>query len=170
MQTHRHLDVRNAAWAWIMILALLPQMVMKTFHHHDFDVPDLGDAIEYAVAEASCLECQGEQASSVPASATGTPRTAVETLGADDHGCRPHTSSTRRHEKCRHHHNDTQSNGKSAQHHCGICQFLLSPFTPPTHPALSFFVSPSETRHPSATPTLCAAPSERTSLRGPPAA
>ena len=48
---------RQVALAWILLLALLPQLVVKTFHYHDSAVPTEHIGLNADGQGAECIAC-----------------------------------------------------------------------------------------------------------------
>lgn len=149
---------RQVALAWIMLLALLPQLVVKSLHYHD-SVPTCTTVESAAQGTATvCLDCLREAAAQAARqglrSASGT--TALpQGVGKKAAKCR--------------HHNDQQGQDSGDKHrHCSICHFLPSPFTVPTVVQFCFFVSTLETPFLSDSPSVYHTVTERAVLRGPP--
>ena len=85
---------RQVALAWILLLALLPQLVVKTFHYHDSAVPTEHIGLNAGGQGAECLAC-------LRATAAGTPAPAL---------------AHRTHRPChRHHHLPGQSARRQAR-------------------------------------------------------
>ncbi|MBF1060629.1 MAG: hypothetical protein HXL31_07130 [Prevotellaceae bacterium] len=134
---------RQVALAWILLLALLPQLVVKTFHYHDSAVPTEHISLNAGGQGAECLAC-------LRATAAATAR------------------AHRTHRPChRHHHLPGQVPGDKHDN-CSICHFVPAPCIVPTLPQFCFFVSTAETPFLSDQPSIAHTVIARAVLRGPP--
>ena len=149
---------RQVALAWILLLALLPQIVVKSLHYHD-PVPTCSTLrTDTQAAAAVCADCLREAAArAVQQGRFATAPTAKwpEGIGKKASRC--------------HHHNDPQGqNPASAHRNCSICHFVPSPCTAPTVAQFCFFVSTPETPFVFDSPSDYHTVTERAAMRGPP--
>ena len=149
---------RQVALAWILLLALLPQLVVKTFHYHDSAVPTEHIGLNADGQGAECLAC-------LRANAAATARDGQQTAANDS----PTPGRAHRvHHPChRHHHLPGQVPGDKHDN-CSICHFVPAPCTVPTLPQFCFFVSTAETPFLSDQPSIAHTVIARAVLRGPP--
>lgn len=149
---------RQVALAWILLLALLPQLVVKTFHYHDSAVPTERIGLNADGQGAECLAC-------LRATAAATAR---DGQYAGENGTPAHALAHRTHRPChRHHHLPGQVPGDKHDN-CSICHFVPAPCTVPTLPQFCFFVSTTETPFLSDQPSIAHTVIARAVLRGPP--
>ena len=149
---------RQVALAWILLLALLPQLVVKTFHYHDSAVPTERIGLNTDGQGAECLAC-------LRATAAATARDGQH---AGENGTPAHALAHRTHRPChRHHHLPGQVPGDKHDN-CSICHFVPAPCTVPTLPQFCFFVSTTETPFLSDQPSIAHTVIARAVLRGPP--
>lgn len=151
---------RQVALAWILLLALLPQIVVKSLHYHD-SVPTcstLRTDTQAAAAAAVCADCLREAAArAVQQGRFATAPTAKwpEGIGKKASRC--------------HHHNDPQGQDPASSHrNCSICHFVPSPCTAPTVTQFCFFVSTPDTPFVFDSPSDYHTVTERAAMRGPP--
>ena len=149
---------RQVALAWILLLALLPQLVVKTFHYHDSAVPTEHIGLNADGQGAECLAC-------LRATAAATARDGQH---AGENGTPAPALAHRTHRPChRHHHLPGQVPGDKHDN-CSICHFVPAPCTVPTLPQFCFFVSTAETPFLSDQPSIAHTVIARAVLRGPP--
>ena len=149
---------RQVALAWILLLALLPQLVVKTFHYHDSAVPTEHIGLNAGGQGAECLAC-------LRATAAATARDGQH---AGENGTTAPALAHRTHRPChRHHHLPGQVPGDKHDN-CSICHFVPAPCTVPTLPQFCFFVSTTETPFLSDQPSIAHTVIARAVLRGPP--
>lgn len=149
---------RQVALAWILLLALLPQLVVKTFHYHDSAVPTEHIGLNAGGQGAECLAC-------LHATAAATARDGQH---AGKNGTPAPALAHRTHRPChRHHHLPGQVPGDKHDN-CSICHFVPAPCTVPTLPQFCFFVSTAETPFLSDQPSIAHTVIARAVLRGPP--
>ena len=149
---------RQVALAWILLLALLPQLVVKTFHYHDSAVPTEHIGLNADGQGAECLAC-------LRATAAATARGGQH---AGENGTPAPALAHRTHRPChRHHHLPGQVPGDKHDN-CSICHFVPAPCTVPTLPQFCFFVSTTETPFLSDQPSIAHTVIARAVLRGPP--
>ncbi len=149
---------RQVALAWILLLALLPQLVVKTFHYHDSAVPTERIGLNADGQGAECLACLRANAAANAHDGLQTAANGSPTPG------RAH----RVHHPChRHHHLPGQVPGDKHDN-CSICHFVPAPCTVPTLPQFCFFVSTTETPFLSDQPSIAHTVIARAVLRGPP--
>ena len=149
---------RRMALAWILLLALLPQIVVKSLHYHA-SVPTCStlraDAQAAAAVCADCLREAAAQAVQQGRFATAPTAKWPEGIGKKASRC--------------HHHNDPQGQDPASSHrNCSICHFVPSPCTAPTVTQFCFFVSTPETPFVFDSPSDYHTVTERAALRGPP--
>lgn len=149
---------RQVALAWILLLALLPQLVVKTFHYHDSAVPTEHIGLNADGQGAECIAC-------LRAAAAATARDGQH---AGENGTPAPALAHRTHRPChRHHHLPGQVPGDKHDN-CSICHFVPAPCTVPTLPQFCFFVSTAETPFLSDQPSIAHTVIARAVLRGPP--
>lgn len=149
---------RQVALAWILLLALLPQLVVKTFHYHDSAVPTERIGLNTDGQGTECLDC-------LRATAAATARDGQH---AGENGTPASARAHRTHRPChRHHHLPGQVPGDKHDN-CSICHFVPAPCTVPTLPQFCFFVSTAETPFLSDQPSIAHTVIARAVLRGPP--
>ena len=149
---------RQVALAWILLLALLPQIVVKSLHYHD-SVPTCStlrtDAQAAAAICADCLREAAAQAVQQGRFATAPTAKWPEGIGEKASRC--------------HHHNDSKGQDPASSHrNCSICHFVPSPCTAPTVTQFCFFVSTPETPFLFDSPSDYHTVTERAAMRGPP--
>lgn len=149
---------RRMALAWILLLALLPQIVVKSLHYHD-TVPTCStlraDAQAAATVCADCLREAAAQAVQQGRFATAPTAKWPEGIGKKASRC--------------HHHNDSKGQDPASSHrNCSICHFVPSPCTAPTVTQFCFFVSTPETPFVFDSPSDYHTVTERAAMRGPP--
>ena len=139
---------RQVALAWILLLALLPQIVVKSLHYHD------------SVPTCSTLRADAQAAAAAQAVQQGRFATAPTAKWPEGIG--------KKASRC-HHHNDSKGqNPASAHRNCSICHFVPSPCTAPTVTQFCFFVSTPETPFVFDSPSDYHTVTERAAMRGPP--
>lgn len=149
---------RQVALAWILLLALLPQLVVKTFHYHDSAV----------ATEHIGLNADGQGAECIACLRTTAAATARDGQHAGENGTPTPALAHRTHRPChRHHHLPGQVPGDKHDN-CSICHFVPAPCTVPTLPQFCFFVSTAETPFLSDQPSIAHTVIARAVLRGPP--
>lgn len=149
---------RQVALAWILLLALLPQLVVKTFHYHDSAVPTEHIGLNADGQGAECLACLRANAAA----------NAHNGQHAGENGTPAPALAHRVHHRChRHHHLPGQVPGDKHDN-CSICHFVPAPCTVPTLPQFCFFVSTTETPFLSDQPSIAHTVIARAVLRGPP--
>lgn len=149
---------RQVALAWILLLALLPQLVVKTFHYHDNAVPTEHIGLNADGQGTECIAC-------LRATAAATARDGQHPGG---NGTPAPALAHRTHRPChRHHHLPGQVPGDKHDN-CSICHFVPAPCTVPTLPQFCFFVSTAETPFLSDQPSIAHTVIARAVLRGPP--
>lgn len=149
---------RQVALAWILLLALLPQLVVKTFHYHDSAVPTEHIGLNADGQGTECIAC-------LRAAAAATARDGQH---AGENGTPAPALAHRTHRPChRHHHLPGQVPGDKHDN-CSICHFVPAPCTVPTLPQFCFFVSTAETPFLSDQPSIAHTVIARAVLRGPP--
>lgn len=149
---------RQVALAWILLLALLPQLVVKTFHYHDSAVPTEHIGLNADGQGAECIAC-------LRATAAATARDGQQTAA---NGSPTPGRAHRVHHPChRHHHLPGRVPGDKHDN-CSICHFVPAPCTVPTLPQFCFFVSTTETPFLSDQPSIAHTVIARAVLRGPP--
>lgn len=90
---------KSVLWAWILLLAFLPQLIVKTFHYHGESVVDRVVAIAFSDRSGKASPMEHHRP-------------------ADRHS---HPVSQHKG-----HHDDSRPDRLPA-HECSICQYLLSP-------------------------------------------
>lgn len=147
---------RRMALAWILLLALLPQIVVKSLHYHD-SVPTCSGLRADAKA-AVCIDCLREAAA----------RAALQGHFATDATAKCPQGIGKKAPRC-HHHNDSKGQDPASAHrNCSICHFVPSPCTAPTVARFCFFVSTPETPFVFDSPSDYHTVTERAAMRGPP--
>ena len=147
---------RRMALAWILLLALLPQIVVKSLHYHD-SVPTCSTLRADAQA-AVCVDCLREAAAR--AAQQGRFATAPTAKWPEGIG--------KKAPRCHHHNGSKGQDPASAHRNCSICHFVPSPCTAPTVAQFCFFVSTPETPFVFDSPSDYHTVTERAAMRGPP--
>lgn len=149
---------RQVALAWILLLALLPQLVVKTFHYHDSAVPTEHIGLNADGQGAECIAC-------LRATAAATARDGQH---AGENGTTAPALAHRTHHPCHRHHHLPGQVPSDKHDNCSICHFVPAPCTVPTLPQFCFFVSTTETPFLSDQPSIAHTVIARAVLRGPP--
>lgn len=134
--------------AWVMLLSFLPQVLVKGFHQHGTSL----DKVECNFV-ARTLHA--------PSTSTAEDRNAQATQKQHDNQ-RKHLAQ---------HQKNSSDEGRSDStdgHDCAICHFLISPFTPPTFTAFSFYAPTVRVAYLQQAESVCSVAVATPQLRGPP--
>lgn len=111
--------------AWVMLLSFLPQVLVKGFHQHRRSL----DKVECNfVAQSSQRSTSLENGKNARAKAVNA--------RAKDKQHEKHRKDLAQHQKKS---SDDGQGDKEKGHDCAICHYLISPFTPPSFTAFSFY-------------------------------
>lgn len=136
--------------AWIMLLSFLPQVLVKGFHQHGTSL----DKVECNLV-ARTLHA--------PSASTAEDSNAQSNQKQHDN---------LRKQLAQHQKNSPDEGQRDSTdgHDCAICHFLISPFTPPTFTAFSFYAPTVRVAYQQQAEAVCTVAVTTPQLRGPPQA